>query len=312
MKKPLPPAGDGPDPRRWALGDSCRPGARGEVYHVTNLADTGPGSFGDAVARGPRFVLFDVGGYVGLRSPVHVASDLTLLGQSAPGEGVGIRNFEVSFSGPHNVIVRYLRFRQGPTPGQEKKYTLGLHEAANLIYDHVSIQFGRWDGTGLSRSRDVTFQNCLIGPGIGPQRFGCLCESENVTFSHNLWISNQSRSPKIKGHSAGDHAATLQNNYFIRGPSSNERFAGEFKPTDHLLQHGNLVDLDRDGRLNGRPVTLADFGTGPDAPTLEGSTTIHPPVPVKLDPAEAAYRRSSRASAARGPGTPWTRGSSRT
>ena len=118
------------------------------------------------------------------------------MGQSAQGEGIGIRNYEVSFSKSHNVIVRYLRFRMGLTPKMEKKYAVGLTEGSNMIFDHVSIQYGRWDCIGLSKSRDVTFQNCIIGPGIDPQRFGCLCESENVTFSHNLWISYQSRNPK--------------------------------------------------------------------------------------------------------------------
>jgi hypothetical protein len=51
------------------------------------------------------------------------------------------------------------------------------------------------------------------------------------------------------------------------------------------------VDLNRDGELNGRLVTPQDFGTGPDAPTLEEATTIRPPVPVTLDTAEAAYKK---------------------
>jgi pectate lyase len=256
-------------------------------------------------------VIFDVGGYVELKSIVSVASNTSILGQSAPGDGIGIRNYEVSFSKSHNVIVRFVRFRLGLTPKMEKKYAVGLAEGSNMIFDHVSIQFGRWDCIGMSKSRDITIQNCIIGPGIAPQRFGCLCESENVTFSHNLWINNQSRNPKAKGvvqyvnnvvynwgvcgyvggHSGGDHSADLLANYFIKGPNSNNRFAGEFKPTDHLHQSGNFIDLDCDGQLNGRLATPADFGVGPDAPTLEEATTIHPPVPVSLDTAETAYKK---------------------
>ena len=293
------------------FGAPATGGRGGEIFHVKNLDDSGPGSFREAVGKGPRIVIFDVGGYIDLKSPVSVASDLSILGQSAPGDGIGIRNYEVSFSQAHNIIVRYLRIRQGPTPRQEKKYAAGLKEGRNMIFDHVSIQFGRWDCIGLSGSANITFQNCIIGPGIGPQRFGCLCESDNVTFSHNLWISNQSRNPKSKGvvqyinnvvynwgvcgyvggHSGGDHAAVIEGNYFIKGPDSNEHFAGEFKPTDHIFQRGNFIDLNADGVLNGRLAQPSDFGTGPDAPTLENSTTIHPPVPVKPDTAEAAYRK---------------------
>jgi hypothetical protein len=298
-------------PTAEGFGARATGGRGGEVYHVTNLDDSGPGSFREAVGKGPRIVVFDVGGYVELKSIVSVGSDITILGQSAPGEGIGTKDYEVSFSKSHNVIVRYIRFRMGLTPKQEKKYAVGLTEGSNMIFDHVSIQFGRWDCIGMSKSNDVTFQNCIIGPGIGPQRFGCLCESDNVTFSHNLWISNQSRNPKAKGvvqyvnnvvynwgvcgyvggHSGGDHAATIQNNYFIKGPNSNEHFVGEFKPTDHIHQSGNFIDRSPDGRLNGRLATPEDFGTGPNSPTLDATTTILPPVPVKLDTADAAYKK---------------------
>jgi len=298
-------------PTAEGFGARATGGRGGEIFHVTTLNDSGPGSFREAVGKGPRIVIFDVGGYVELKSAVSVASDISILGQSAPGDGIGIRNYEVSFSKSHNVIIRYLRFRMGLTPKQEKKYAVGLKEGRNMIFDHVSIQFGRWDCIGLSGSSDVTFQNCIIGPGIGPQRFGCLCESDNVTFARNLWISNQSRNPKSKGlvqyinnvvynwgvcgyvggHSAGDHAAVVENNYFIKGPNSNEHFAGEFKPTDHIYQSGNFIDLNTDGVLNGRLAKPEDFGTGADAPTLENSTTLHSPVPVKMDSAEIAYQK---------------------
>ncbi|MEA3212899.1 MAG: hypothetical protein QOE70_5956 [Chthoniobacter sp.] len=298
-------------PTAEGFGAHASGGRGGEIYHVTKLDDSGPGSFRDAVSKGPRIVVFDVGGYIDLKSNVSVASNITIAGQSAPGEGIATRTYEVSFSKSKNVIVRYLRFRLGLTPKMEKKYAVGLTEGSNMIFDHVSIQWGRWDCIGLSKSRDVTFQNCIIGPGVAPQRFGCLCESENVTFSHNLWISNQSRNPKSKGvvqyvnnvvydwgvcgyvggHSGGDHSADLVNNYFIAGLSSGRNFAGEFTPTDHIFQKGNYVDLDKDGRLNGKLVEPADFGSGDKAPTLVPTDSVKPPLPVKLDTAEAAYKK---------------------
>ena len=296
-------------PGAEGFGAAASGGRAGEVYHVTSLEDSGPGSFRDAVSNGPRIVVFDVGGYISLKSIVSVASDITIAGQTAPGDGIATRDYEVSFSKSHNVIVRYMRFRQGPTPRQEKKYAVGLSEGTRMIFDHCSIQFGRWDCIGLSKSSDITFQHCIIGPGIGPQRFGCLCESDNVTFAHNLWISNQSRNPKSKGvvqyinnvvynwgvcgyvggHSAGEHAAEVINNYFIKGPNSSEHFAGEFKPTDHINQSGNFIDLNRDGRLDGHLATPADFGTGPDAPTLVPNSELKPEFAVNSHSAEAAY-----------------------
>ena len=174
-------------------------GRGGTLYHVTNLDDRGPGSFRDAVSTERRIVVFDVGGYVDLASPVSIASNITIAGQTAPGEGICLKNYTVSCAKSHNIIIRYIRLRQGLTLKQDKKCTLGLGECRDVILDHVSIEWGRWDCIGFTGSNNVTLQYCLIGEGVDPQRFGCLCQSDNVTFSHNLWINNQSRNPKAKG-----------------------------------------------------------------------------------------------------------------
>jgi hypothetical protein len=287
-------------------------GRGGAVYHVTTLADDGPGSLRAGVEHpgGPRTIVFDVGGYVALKSILRVGSDLTIAGQTAPGEGIGLRDSEVSLSGSHNLIIRYLRIRQGLASGQDKKSAINIVGGRDIILDHLSIQWGRWDTVDMNECTNFTIQNCIIGPGVAPQRFGCLCQSDNVSFLRNLWISNQSRNPKAKGrvqyvnnviynwgvtgyvggHSAADHSADLINNYFIKGPSSTGHFVGEFKPTDHLYQTGNFVDLDCDGRLSGRPVVPADFGTQ-DAPTLVDAPTASSPRPVTLLGAAEAYQK---------------------
>lgn len=306
----LPPAPTRPVafPGAEGFGAAASGGRGGAVYRVTTLDDAGPGSFRDAVRQGGRTVVFAVGGTIALKSPVHIASNLTLAGQTAPGEGIALTNYEVSFEGARNVIVRYLRFRLGLTPGQEKKYTLGLNRASTIILDHCSIEWGRWDCIGLTGSENITLQYDIIGEGIDPQRFGCLCQSDSVTFSHNLWINNQSRNPKAKGkvryinnvvynwgvdgyvggHSAAEHWADLIGNYFIKGPSSNDRFAGEFTPTDHIYLSGNVADLDRDGRLNGRVVTGADLSGA----TIEAHPYFAaPPGSSPPDSAEEAYRK---------------------
>jgi len=308
------PAPGGPLPAfstAEGFGALATGGRGGEVYHVIQLGDAGPGSFRDAVSKGPRIVVFDVGGYVDLKSAVSLASNLTIAGQTAPGEGVALRNYEVSFSGSHNVIVRYVRFRHGVTPKQEKKYAVGAGDAENLILDHCSIEWASWDGIGMSGSKDITLQWCLVGENIDLQRFGCLCESDRVTFAHNLWLDNQSRNPKAKGiiqyvnnvvynwgvtglvggHSAADHSLDVLNNYFIQGPDSSGHFAGEFTSTDHVFQSGNLVALGKGGTLNGRPVLDGDFGGGKDAPTFVSQPFNHPVVSVRMDSAAVACER---------------------
>jgi len=294
-------------PGAEGFGASATGGRGGEIYHVRNLDDQGPGSLRDAVSKGPRIVVFDVGGYVDLASALHVASDITIAGQTAPGEGICTKNYTVSLDSSHNVIIRFIRIRQGATPKQQKKCAIGLGKCHDVIVDHVSVEWGSWDCVGFTGSNDVTMQYCLIGEGIDLQRFGCLCQSDNVTFSHNLWINNQSRNPKAKGkvqyinnvvynwgtngyvggHSEGDHCADLINNYFIKGPSSGDHFASQFTATDHIFQSGNFADLNRDGLLNGRPAVPDDF---PNA-TLVNSPSMSPKTKVTVEPADVACRK---------------------
>ena len=289
---------------RFATG-----GSGGDTVHVTTLDDSGPGSFRDAVSQPHRTILFDVGGVIHLQSNVSAASNLTLQGQTAPGDGITLYGRSVSFSGEHNVIVRYLRFREG-IAGDKGKCSVNLSGGSGMIFDHCSIEWGRWDCLGLTRgSHDITFQYCIIGEGVDPQRFGSLSDTvTNITYSHNLWINNQSRNPKAKGriqyvnnvvynwgvcglvggHSEADHFLDAIGNYFIAGPNSGDRFTGEYRATDHVFQQDNFADLAKDGKLNGRPVVAADFGSGDEAPTLVTNLTVAPQFAVTIEPAASA------------------------
>ncbi len=283
-------------PGAEGYGATASGGRGGSVYHVTNLNATGPGSFTDAVSQSHRTVVFDVGGYINLAAEVHLASDLTIAGQTAPGGGIALYGQPVSLSNSTNIIIRYVRFRQGLDSNPHKS-TLMMSHSSNIMIDHCSIEWGRWDTVDMGGGTNITLQNCIIGEGISPQRFGCLCQSDNVTFSHNLWISNQSRNPKAKGHvqyldniiynygigfvgghSGADHFDDVINNYFIKGPSSGETFIGEFAATDKIYQSGNYADLDRDGQLNGRLITADEFVNATIVPT----PFFQPQFPVTL------------------------------
>jgi hypothetical protein len=78
-------------PGAQGFGKAATGGRDGSVYHVTNLNDSGPGSFRDAVSSSGRIVVFDVGGYISLKTAVSAKSNLTLAGQTAPGGGIGFR-----------------------------------------------------------------------------------------------------------------------------------------------------------------------------------------------------------------------------
>jgi pectate lyase len=296
-------------PGAEGFGQFASGGRGGAMVHVTTLNDSGPGSFREAVSQPNRIIVFDVAGIIRLQSNVSVSSHITLAGQTAPSDGIMLYGRSVSFSGQGDDIVRYLRFREG-IQGDKGKCSVNLSSGSDLIFDHCSIEWGRWDCLGLTRgSHDITFQYCIIGEGVDPQRFGSLSDTiTNITYSHNLWINNQSRNPKAKGriqyvnnvvynwgvcglvggHSEADHFLDAIGNVFIAGPNSNAHFTGEYKATDHVYQRDNLVDLDKDGKLACRPVVPADFGNGDEAPTLMPTLTVTPQLLVTVESALAA------------------------
>jgi len=186
---------------------------------------------------------------------------------------------------------------------------VNIDNSSEVILDHVSIEWGRWDNLHIKNSKNVTLQYCLIGEPIDPQRFGALFENPtNVTIHHCLWIDNQSRNPKAKagieysnnvvynwgsngfvgGHSEADHFQDVINNYFIAGPNSGGNFIGMFTATDHVYHSGNKVDDNKDGILNGRAVIDTDFVH--EKATLMPQKQNLPSVAVTTETAEAAYK----------------------
>ncbi len=149
-------------------------GARGsanpQIYLVTNLNDSGAGSFRDAVSQEGRFVIFRVGGIINTLTPIVIAKNTTIAGQTATGEGIVLLGQKVSFTGASNTISRYVRIRFGATTqGQDAS---GIANGANMIFDHMDFTWGtdevfsiNWDSKGTSPD-NITLQNCIIGQGL--------------------------------------------------------------------------------------------------------------------------------------------------
>jgi len=187
-------------------------GARGaanpQIYLVTNLNDSGAGSFRDAVSQPGRFVIFKVGGIVNLQSVVAVAANTTIAGQTAPGEGILFLGPRVSFTGANNTIARYMRIRYGGT--SQNQDASGIANGANIILDHMTFTWGtdevfsvNWDNNGTAPD-NITIQNSIIGQGMHRHNHsaGGLMQPPpggKISLIGNLYICNKTRNNKIKG-----------------------------------------------------------------------------------------------------------------
>ncbi len=285
---------------RFATG-----GRGGEVYRVTNLLDSGAGSFRDAVSKPGRIVTFGVAGVIKIKNKIKVSPRITIAGQTSPGEGITVYGNGVSFS--DSTIVRYIRFR-GSINMSKGSCTVVADDLKDLIFDHVSITWGRWDNLHIKASKNVTLQYCMVAESIDPQRFGALLEiPEYLTFHHCLFEGNQSRNPKAKakiefinnvvynwgksgfvgGHSSANHYQDIVANYFIAGPSSSDEFLSMFSATDHVYHRDNYTDLNKNGKLDGRLVTDEDFIK--ETATLLKEPTMLGKSDVKISNASTAY-----------------------
>ena len=184
------------------------PGGRGgRVIVVSNLADAGPGSLRAAfAAKGPRVIVFGVGGLITLESPLVVEEPfVTVAGHSAPGDGICIRGHQVSIK-THDVVVRYLRFRLGDLQKTEEDSLDIVGDAHDVIIDHCTATWSVDENLSPSGAvRNVTVQWCLIAESLnrsvhskGPHGYGSLARAiGGVTFHHNLWAHNSARNPRL-------------------------------------------------------------------------------------------------------------------
>ncbi len=300
------------------LSLGARAVANPQIYHVTNLNDSGSGSLRDAISQPGRVIVFDVAGIIKINSRLIFSSNLTIAGQTAPGDGVSVYGNGVSFSGAKNVIVRYMRFRMG-VKGDSGKDAAGIANGSDMIFDHCSFNWGldetfsiSWDGKGTEPG-NITIQNSIIGQGIMTHSAGGLIQTDGgVTLYRNLYIDNKTRNPKVKGlnqyvnnvvynwgsgggYILGDTEASswgdIQHNYFIKGPSTGGTSA--FNRANSWFQvynEGNYLDYSLDGELNGNLASETDFGPVTFVPSISafsGSPKSHPVISNKMSALEA-------------------------
>jgi pectate lyase len=286
-------------------------GRGGEVYIVTNLEDSGPGSLREAVSQPNRTVVFEVGGIIPLTTRIVVARNVTIAGQTAPGEGITVYGQGVSFSNASDAIVRHIRFRMGIGGGRGHD-AVGIALGERMIFDHVSISWGRDENFSVtSRAANVTIQNSIIAQGLDTHSCGGLMEPEGLTsVLRNLYHSNHTRNPKVKGFnqfvnnvvynwrvagyilgdSAGKSEANVVGNYFINGPETRSPAFTRGNENFRLYAADNWQDADRDGQLNGHAIPPEDYGvvTWVEQPfNYPAIETVHPELAYRLVASQA-------------------------
>ena len=242
---------------RYATG-----GRGGTVYHVTNLNDSGTGSLRDGVeSDAKRIIVFDVSGTIHLTRQLNIKSNTTIMGQTAPGDGICVADYPCVVNGD-NVIVRYMRFRLGnKNVANHEGDGFGSLDHRNIIIDHCSVSWSVDECLSMVGCHDVTVQWCISaqsmvnsGHSKGAHGYGGNWGGAGATFHHNLMAHHTSRVPRLgpryttqleeqmdmrnnvlynwsgEGCYGGEAMkVNIVNNYYKPGPGTSAKYAGKAK-----------------------------------------------------------------------------------
>ena len=223
------------------FGKETTGGRGGKVYEVTNLNDSGAGSLRAAVeAEGARTVVFKVSGTIYLKSSLTIRNgDITIAGQTAPGDGICLANYGLNIYNAENVIVRYIRVRPGSmgaaldtvngkaAGSRAEPDAVDVSASKYVILDHCSTSWAvdetlsvRTNGKGSTYedvSDNVSVQWCTVtesltqAPFIGTRHgMGSLIRGAwgaRITYHHNFYSTHSSRMPMC-----GSYMDALSNN----------------------------------------------------------------------------------------------------
>jgi pectate lyase len=308
-------------PGAEGFGKFTTGGRGGKVYIVTNLNDDGQGSLREAIRKKePRIITFAVSGTIALQSPLDINyGDLTIAGQSAPGDGICLRNYPMKIKAG-NVIVRYMRFRLGDEKAQQDD-AISATRQENIIIDHCSMSWATDECASFYGNKDFTLQWCIIAESLnesvhakGDHGYGGIWGGQKATFHHNLMAHHNSRLPRFSGSKTTPNSPeelvdfsnnvvynwmnnnsyggekgryNMVNNYYKPGPatakSKRDRLVNPSQPYGTFFLQGNY--------LHGNPTVSVNNKLGIVADHVDSTYTTKSfnVMPIRLQAADKAF-----------------------
>src|SRR5687768_9670229 len=234
-------------PGAEGFGKYASGGRGGKVSQVTNLNDDGEGSFRHALVQfpgEPLTVVFRVSGIIELRTPLVIRrGNLTIAGQTAPGDGICLKGHSFIINGAGkggnkgNIIIRYIRSR----PGAELKsgvYGFDMENCHDVIIDHCSFSWANEECAAMYDIKNTTVQWCIVSEGLynaghqkGHRAYGGVWGGQYASYHHNLIAHQNSRTVRFNGSRAHDTIALIdyRNNVIYNWGSANATYGGDVK-----------------------------------------------------------------------------------
>lgn len=194
-------------PGAEGFGADATGGRGGRVVHVTSLADDGSaGTLRWACnQQGARTVVFDISGTIFLTNELRIKGDsISILGQTAPGDGICIADYPVTLKAS-NAVLRYLRFRLGNRHvGEHNGDGFGVSKEHDIIIDHCSVSWSIDECLSVLGCHRTTVQWCIADQSLvnaghikGAHGYGGNWGGSGATFHHNLMAHHTSRMPRL-------------------------------------------------------------------------------------------------------------------